>query len=75
MNSEGMSMRLDKSQIVELLHVWGDQARAQQAQRELADPVDTDEHAELLVQLGLDPAGLAVVCELTGGGRGLRGLL
>ena len=67
-------MRLDKSQIVELLHVWGDQAKAQQAQRELADPVDTDEHAELLAQLGLDPAGLAVVCELTGG-RGLRGLL
>jgi hypothetical protein len=74
MNSEGMSMRLDKSQIVELLHVWGDQAMAQRAQRELADPVDTDEHAELLVQLGLDPAGLAVVCRLTGGGRGLRGL-
>lgn len=67
-------MRLDKSQIVDLLHAWGDQAGAQRAQRELADPVDTDEHAELLVQLGLDPAGLAVVCALTGG-HGLRGLL
>jgi hypothetical protein len=75
MNSEGMSMRLDKSQVVELLQAWGDQAQARRAERELADPVDTDEHAELLIQLGLDPAGLAVVCQLTGGGRGLRGLL
>ena len=68
-------MRLDKDQIVDLLRVWGDQAKARQAERELPDPVDTDQHAELLVELGLDPAGVAVVCRLTGGGRGLGGLL
>lgn len=68
-------MELDKSHITELLRVWGEQAKAEEARRALPDRVDTDQHAELLVRLGLDPAGLALVCRLTGDERGFGGLL
>lgn len=62
-------MQIDKSQILEILRSQGDHAQAQQADGELPDQVDTDQHADLLQKFGLNPA------ELLGGEKGLGGLL
>ncbi|MEP6696561.1 MAG: hypothetical protein ABJA34_06735 [Pseudonocardiales bacterium] len=64
-------MQIDKSQILELLRSQGDHQKAEQADTELPDRVDTDEHAGLLRKYGLQPQ------ELLGklGGSGLGGLL
>ncbi len=67
-------MQFDKSQILDLLRSQGDGDKADQADRELPDRVDTDEHAGILERLGLNPADL--VAKLAGGGGGgLGGLL
>jgi hypothetical protein len=67
-------MQFDKSQILDLLRSQGDTDKAEQADRELPDRVDTDEHAGILERLGLNPADL--VAKLAGGGGGsLGGLL
>jgi hypothetical protein len=66
-------MQFDKSQILDLLRNQGDQDKAEQADRELPDRVDTDEHAGILQKLGLNPADL--IAKLAGGGGGLGGLL
>jgi hypothetical protein len=65
-------MQIDKAQILELLRNAGDHGKADQAQQELPDQVDTDQHAGLLQKLGIDPAQL--LAQL-GGGGGLGGLL
>ena len=65
-------MQFDKSQILELLRSRGDQGAAEQADAELPDQVDTDQHAGLLSKLGLDPQDL--IAKLTGGAGGLGGL-
>lgn len=63
-------MQIDKSQILGMLS--GD--KASQADRELPDKVDTDEHGGLLAKLGLNPADL--LAKFGGGsGGGLGGLL
>ncbi|HEU4490312.1 MAG TPA: hypothetical protein VFR74_05515 [Jiangellales bacterium] len=61
-------MQIDKSQILELLRSQGDDAKARQADQELPQQVDTDQHSGLLQKLGLDPQDL--VAKLGGGGLG-----
>jgi hypothetical protein len=51
-------MQIDKAQILELLRSQGDTNKAAQAETELPDQVDTDQHAGLLSQLGINPADL-----------------
>jgi hypothetical protein len=57
-------MQFEKSQIIEFLENRGDRDKASQAQTELPDKVDTDQHSEHLSKLGIDPS------ELPGGGGG-----
>ena len=67
-------MQFDKSQILDLLRQQGDSGKADEADRELPDTVDTDQHAGILEKLGLSPAEL--ISKLAGGGGGgLGGLL
>jgi hypothetical protein len=51
-------MQIDKNTIIEFLRQRGDNQRADQADQELPDQVDTDQHAGLLERFGLDPAEL-----------------
>ena len=48
-------MQIDKAQIIEML---GQQGKNDQADQELPDQVDTDQHAGLLQRFGLDPKDL-----------------
>ena len=68
-------MQFDKSQILDLLRSQGDQGKAEQADRELPDQVDTDQHAGILEKLGLNPTELITKLAGGGGGGGLGGLL
>jgi len=56
-------MQLDKAQIIEMLRQQGND---QQADQELPDQVDTDQHASLLERFGLNPQEL--ISRFTGGG-------
>ena len=58
-------MNIDKSQIVELLRSRGDDDKAQQAESELPDQVDTEQDGSLLSKFGIDPS------DLLGGGSGI----
>jgi hypothetical protein len=64
-------MQFDKNQIIELLRSQGDQQKAQQAEQELPQQVDTDRDSGLLSKLGIDPQEL--IGRLAGGG-GLGGM-
>ena len=68
-------MNIDKNQILELLRSQGDDSKAQQADQELPDQVDTDKDAGLLAKFGIDP--MELIKKLGGGGLGggLGGLL
>ena len=66
-------MNIDKNTILDLLRGNGQDTQAQQADRELPEQVDTDEHAGPLAKFGIDPADL--IAKLTGGGDGIGGLL
>jgi hypothetical protein len=66
-------MNIDKSQILELLKSQGDNDKAAQADSELPDQVDTDQHAGLLQKFGINPMDL--ISKFGGGGGGLGGLL
>lgn len=46
-------MQIDKQQIIDLLKNRGDHDKAQQADQELPDQVDTDQHSGMLDKLGL----------------------
>ena len=48
-------MQIDKAQIIEMLRQHGKNDQADQADQELPDQVDTDQHAGLLQRFGLDP--------------------
>lgn len=61
-------MQIDKQQILDLLRSRGENDKAQQAEQELPQKVDTDQHAGLLQKLGLDPGDL--ISKLAGGGLG-----
>ncbi len=60
-------MKIDKSQIIELLKSRGEDAKAGQAQKDLPDKVDTDQHKGLLESLGLDVGDLAKMVPGLGG--------
>jgi hypothetical protein len=64
-------MQIDKNTIIEFLRQRGDDQRADQADQELPDQVDTDQHAGLLERFGLDPAELM---SRFSGGRDLPGI-
>ncbi|MDN5798208.1 MAG: hypothetical protein L0H79_21015 [Intrasporangium sp.] len=57
-------MQIDKQQIIDMLKSRGDHAHAQQAESDLPEQVDTDQHADKLSKLGVNPQDLA------GGGSG-----
>ncbi|MGI4895326.1 MAG: hypothetical protein ACRYF3_09455 [Janthinobacterium lividum] len=65
-------MQIPKDQILSLLKGQGDDDKAQSAQAELPDTVDTDEHAGLLSSLGINP--LDLLSKLGGGGGGIAGI-
>jgi hypothetical protein len=61
-------MQIPKEQILELLRSQGKDDKAGEADAQLPDRVDTEEHAGLLEQFGLNPAD--VLSKLCGGGLG-----
>jgi len=61
-------MNIDKSQIVDLLRGRGDDDKAERADRELPEKVDTDRDAGLLDRFGLDVGDL--MKKFGGGGLG-----
>jgi hypothetical protein len=67
-------VQIDKNSILELMRSQGQHEQAQQAQNELPDQVDTEQHAGLLGKFGLNPQDL--IAKLGGGGGGgLGGLM
>ena len=58
-------MEIPKDKIIELLRDRGQDDKADQADRELPDQVDTEQHADLLSKIGVDPDELAA--DLPGG--------
>ena len=68
-------MQIPKEQILELLRSRGQDDKAQQADGELPDQVDTEQHAGMLQKLGLDPGDLVGMLGGGGGGGGLGGKL
>ena len=61
-------MQIPKEQILELLRSRGENDKAAQADGELPDQVDTDQHAGLLEKFGIDPQD--IIAKLGGGGIG-----
>ncbi|MGN6246563.1 MAG: hypothetical protein ACTHQ3_23205 [Motilibacteraceae bacterium] len=51
-------MQIDKQQILDLLRSQGEHDKAQQAEQQLPDKVDPQQHSDLLSQLGVDPSDL-----------------
>jgi hypothetical protein len=52
-------MEIPKDKILELLRERGDHDKAQQAEGELPDQVDTEQHGDLLQKYGIDIQDLA----------------
>ncbi len=67
-------MQLDKGMILDFLREQGQHQQAQDAEQQLPDQVDTEQHASLLSNLGVD---LPTLMTKFGGGAGggLGGLL
>ena len=59
-------MQIPKEQILQLLQQQGDSDKAGEAEQQLPDQVDTDQHGDLLQKLGIDPQDL--LGKLGGGG-------
>jgi hypothetical protein len=51
-------VELDKNQILDFLREQGKSDQASQAEQELPDHVDTDQHADLLQRFGINPQEL-----------------
>lgn len=51
-------MQIDKSQVLDMLRSRGDEQKAQQAETELPDKVDTEQHSDLLGKFGVNPQDL-----------------
>jgi hypothetical protein len=64
-------VQIPKDQILQLLRDQGDNDKAGQAEQQLPDQVDTDQHADLLDRLGINPQDLL---SKLGGGGGIPGL-
>jgi hypothetical protein len=58
-------MQINKKQIIDMLTSRGEHDKARQADQELPETVDTDEHQNLLDRLGID------VSDLLGGSGGV----
>ncbi|MEV1289071.1 hypothetical protein [Micromonospora sp. NPDC049679] len=52
-------MKIDKSKIVEALRQRGQHSRADWAERELPERIDTAQHSGILATLNLNPAEFA----------------
>jgi hypothetical protein len=65
-------VQIPKDQILKLLRSRGEDAKADQAQGELPDQVDTDQHADVLQRLGIDPQD---ILSSLGGAGGIGGKL
>ena len=61
-------MEIPKDQILSLLRDRGDHQKAEEAEQQLPDQVDPEQHSDLLQKLGIDPG------ELLGGLGGKLGL-
>jgi hypothetical protein len=59
-------VQIPKDQVLRLLRSRGDDRKVDEAERELPDSVDTDQHADLLARLGVDRKDL--MSKLGGGG-------
>ena len=64
-------MQLDKSMILDFLKEQGQNQQAQEAEQQLPDKVDTEQHASLLSNLGVD---LPTLLSKFGGGGAVGGL-
>jgi hypothetical protein len=51
-------MEIPKEQVLQLLQDRGDSEQAAEADQQLPDQVDTDQHADLLSKFGIDPQDL-----------------
>jgi hypothetical protein len=51
-------MEIDKQQVVDMLRERGDHEKADQAEQQLPDKVDHEEHAGMLGELGVNPQEL-----------------
>jgi hypothetical protein len=56
--TEGAEMEIPKDQILSMLRDRGQGDKADQADRELPDKVDPEQHADLLSKVGIDPKDL-----------------
>jgi hypothetical protein len=61
-------VKIDKQELVRVLHTEGDNDTAQRVTDSLPDQIDTDQHAEELAKVGLDPTQL--MAKLAAGGFG-----
>jgi hypothetical protein len=61
-------MEIPKEQILQMLRDRGDHDKAQQADQQLPDQVDPEQHSGLLGKIGIDPG------EILGGAGGKLGL-
>ncbi len=61
-------MEIPKEQILQMLRDQGDHDTAQQADEQLPDQVDPDQHGDLLGRIGINPS------DLLGGAGGKLGL-
>ncbi len=51
-------MQIDKQQVIDMLKKRGDHDQAAQAEQNLPEQVDTDQHADQLSRLGVNPQDL-----------------
>jgi len=51
-------MQIDKQQVIDMLKKRGDHDQAAQAEQHLPEQVDTDQHADQLSKLGVNPQDL-----------------
>ena len=68
-------MQLDKEMVLDFLREQGQSQQAQEAEQQLPDQVDTEQHASLLSNLGVDLPTLMTKVGGGGVGGGLGGLL
>jgi hypothetical protein len=68
-------MNIDKDSILSMLRGNGQNAEADQAQHELPDQVDTDQHSGLLEKFGINPADLIAKFGGQAGQGGLGGVI
>ena len=68
-------MQLDKDMILNFLREQGQHQQAQDAEQQLPDQVDTEQHASLLSKLGVDLPTLMSKVGGGGLGGGLGGLM